>query len=385
MHVKKKIIFDAEPFCFGPISVTLNLIDYLKKETNLHEQYELILLGTGTSKQLAERSGLLDRIIECNTTSFDSLNEHIDLIKEADLFISTTNPHSINFLNKLQVQRIYIDTLFWLWGELRADFSQVTTYYIQRFFNMQEQLLKFSSHIPFCKVVNPLISYDLLDKQKDNFVLINLGGIDTIYYQTSGFYELLISKIYASVELQSHPIVVAGGGRTIEILKSLYERENLIIGCFGKKEFKDLFARCKKFISTPGLTSIYESHFLTKDVFFIPAQNYSQYLHMTYLRKYVKGVKGIHYDDYFPSLVIPEFLPEDKGVQLVKQLSEKLINDREAMNQLIKAIIDFLWDHKKAFCLNTELHFSDSGVKEIARDIIALCKNVETQLCISHS
>ncbi|MGL5264414.1 MAG: DegT/DnrJ/EryC1/StrS family aminotransferase [Candidatus Rhabdochlamydia sp.] len=372
--MKKIIIFDAEPFCFGPISITLNLIEYLRKETDIHEHCELVLLGIGTSKQLAEESQLLDRIIECNTTSFDSLNKHTDLIKKADLFVSVTNPHSINFLNGFQIKRIFIDTLFWLWGELRADFSQVKTYYIQRFFNVDEQLQKFSPYIPCYKIVQPLIAYNLLKEPEDDFTLINLGGIDTIYHQTSGFYEALISKIYTSIELKNYPIVVAGGGKTIELLKMRYERENLRIKCFGKQDFKNIFTRCKKFITASGLTSIHESHFLGKDVFFLPAQNYSQYLHMAYLRNHVKEVRGFHYDDYFSGSSIAEFLPEDDGIHLVKQLSEQLVNNRIAIDQLIIAIIEFLQAPKKVFRLSAELCFFDSGVKEIAKDIVTLFK-----------
>lgn len=370
--MKKTIIFDAEPFCFGPISIALNLIEYLRKETKLHEHCEFVLLGTGTSKQLAEASQLLDRIIECNTTSFDSLNEHAELIKKADLFISVTNPHSINFLNEFQIERLFIDTLFWLWGELRADFSQVKTYYIQQFFNIHEQLQKFLQYIPCYKIVQPLIAHNLLKEPEEDFILINLGGIETVYHQTSGFYEALISEICTSIPLKNYPIVVAGGGKTIELLKARYERENLRIGCFGKQEFKNLFTRCRKFITAPGLTSIHESHFLGKDVFFLPAQNYSQYLHMVYLRKDVKEVKGLHYDDCFSYPSIAEFLPEEDGIHLVKQLSGQLINNRAAMDQLIRAVIEFLQAPKTVFCLSRELCFSGSGVKEIAKDIVSL-------------
>lgn len=376
--MRKPIIFDAEPFCFGPISTTLNLVDYLKKkQTDLCKRHELILLGTGTSKQLAEATSLFDVIIECNTTSFESLNEHASLIKEAAVFVSTTNPHSINFLNQFKTKRIYIDTLFWLWGELRADFSQVTTYYIQRFFNIQKQLNKFSSNIPSYKVVNPLIAYDLkATSEEGEFTLINLGGIDTIYHKTSPFYNELIQRIFSSDHLKAHSIVVAGGGKTIENLRSRYQRENLKIDCFGKKEFKDLFTRCKKFITTPGLTSIHESHFLSKDVFFLPAQNYSQYLHMTYLRKHLEGVKGMHYDDIFRASTIPEALPEDDGIQLVKQLNEKWMNDEMGVNHLIQSIEEFLDAPKNPFSISQELSFHYSGVEDIGKDLATLCSEI---------
>ena len=372
--MKKIILFDAEPFCFGPISTTLNLVEYLKKRTAISQSHDLVLLGTGTSRQLAEVSGVFDGIIECNTTSFNDLTKQASLIEQAELFVSTTNPHSINFLNAFTTKRIFIDTLFWLWGELRADFSKVTTYYIQRFFNIKKQLEKFSPYLTEKKVVNPLICFDLEKGKEENFTLINLGGIDTIYHKTSGFYETLINYLYACEELYDFPIIVAGGGDTIKRLHHLYERKNLTIQCFGKQEFKDLFCRCSKFISTPGLTSIHESHFLEKDVFFLPSQNYSQYLHLTYLKKKIPGVCGQDYIDLLDMPAIPEGLPEEEGIRLVKKQSNTLIANLKAMKKLLQAIIHFQKSPKRSFSLIADLAFTYSGVIDIGNDILTLCK-----------
>lgn len=46
------IIFDAEPFCFGPISTTLNVVEKLKRRNKLIPDIQFILLGTLTSSQL---------------------------------------------------------------------------------------------------------------------------------------------------------------------------------------------------------------------------------------------------------------------------------------------------------------------------------------------
>lgn len=372
--MRKTILFDAEPFCFGPISTTLNLVEYLKRQTKIGQSHDLMLLGTGTSRQLAEATGAFDSILECDTTSFEDLEKHASLIENADLFVSTTNPHSINFLNRFSTKRIFIDTLFWLWGELRADFSGVTTYYIQRFFNIQNQLERFGRYLPKAKVVNPLICFDLKKVAEESFILINLGGIDTVYHKTTGFYEMLIGAIAGCEELYDFPIIVAGGGETIKRLHLRYERKNLKIQCFGKKEFGDLFCRCSKFVTTPGLTSIHESHFLGKDVFFLPPQNYSQYLHLTYLQQKIPDVYGCHYADLLDRPSIPEGLPEEEGVRLVKELSNALISNPSAMNNLLRAFVQFKKNTHRTFSLCEDLAFTHSGVIEIGNDILSLCK-----------
>lgn len=373
--MKKLILFDAEPFCFGPISTMLNLIDYIAKETSLKEEYALVLLGTGTSKQLAEKNDFLDDIISCNTTSFEDLEKVSSLIQECSLFISTTNPHSINFLNQYSCKRFYIDTLFWLWGHLRADFSNVTTYYMQRFFNIDQQIKKFSTTIPHYKVVNPLIAYDLKKKEEKDYILINLGGIDNIYMKTSPFYDTFVRKISQSKIFQNKKTIIAGGGETIQRLKKNYQSQNLQIDCFSKEEFKQLFTSCKKFITTPGLTSIHESHFLKKDLFFLPPQNYSQYLHLQYLKKHLPLVNGKQYEELGKYSPIPEHLIEEEGIALVRKNIDKFLQEPSEWQKLFFAMETFILDSSFPFQVPACLDFDSSGVVEIGNDIVKLCHN----------
>lgn len=372
--LKKVILFDAEPFCFGPISTTINLVNFLRDKTNICDKFDLVLLGVGTSKQLAEASKVFDRIYDCNSTLTTELEKFSKIISKAALYISTTNPHAVNFLKNFKTKLYYIDTLFWMWGELRADFRHVDRYFIQRFFNIDKQLAIYREHINCFQVVNPLISHKLHKKIEEKFILINLGGMDTVYHKTSKFYHIFVEEMYNNYKLQGTDIVIAGGGDSIKELKSLYSnRKNLIIDCFGKSEFEDLFAKCIKFISAPGLTSINESYYIAKDVLFLPPQNYSQYLNLKYLRYNVPAVKSISYEDLFNVEKIQEYLPEEDGIVLIKRLSERLINDSIAMRQLFITIEEFIEAPKNKFDLPPEVTFSCSGVKYIGKEI---CKNL---------
>lgn len=115
---KLTLIFDADPFCFGPISTTLYIVEQLKSRKKIPEDSKLVLLGTLTTTQLAEKSGLFDEIYECNTTSPDSLMKYKTIISEAHLYISNTNLLSIEFVASIGTPVIYVDTLFWMWDTL---------------------------------------------------------------------------------------------------------------------------------------------------------------------------------------------------------------------------------------------------------------------------
>ncbi len=372
---KPYIIFDAEPFCFGPISTTINLVSYLKSCTDIGNSHTLVLLGTGTSKQLATASSVFDIIIECNTTELSELERHKDRIFGASIYISTTNPHPITFLKNTKVPIFYIDTLFWMWSELRSNFKGLQKYFIQRFFNIDKQLDYFRDNISNPHVVSPLISHRLKKTKEDDYVLINLGGMDTVYHKTATFYDALVKCISQSTNMQRHRIVIAGGGKTIVSLREKYSRINLEIDCFGKRDFEELFTKCKKFISAPGLTSMHESYIAHKDVFFLPPQNYSQFLNLKYMQNGIKGIKSINYQELLNIEDIPERLPEEEGIALVKALSAKLSQNDTCMLKLISALEKFLEDDNNRIKLPDELAFTSSGVEEIATEILKLCRH----------
>src|SRR5688500_6435890 len=107
------IIFDAEPFCFGPISTTLNIIRELRALAPRSE-LRIVLLGTLTSRQLADASDLVDDVIECDTSDEALLLSHRRLIESADLYLSNTNFNSVKLLQKhgITTPVAFVDTLF---------------------------------------------------------------------------------------------------------------------------------------------------------------------------------------------------------------------------------------------------------------------------------
>ncbi|MDR0922999.1 MAG: hypothetical protein LBN31_01420, partial [Hungatella sp.] len=172
--MNKYIIIDADPFCFGPISTSLNIVRELKKRVF---PYEIVLLGINTTVQLAESTGLFDRIVSFNTTDEEEFIKNGELIQNAQLYLSNTNAASIQYLNQYYplVRKIFVDTLFWMWDKLYADFRSVEKYYIQNFYGVKEQLETFQGLIINEEVVNPIINIQAkYQSEKEDTILVNL-------------------------------------------------------------------------------------------------------------------------------------------------------------------------------------------------------------------
>lgn len=370
------IIFDADPFCYGPISTTLNLVRYLKEHKSFQNAYKFILLGTNTTRQLAENTGLFDEILECNTTQHEELSKYDELVKLSKLYISNTNPTSIQYFKKHKIPKIYIDTLFWMWDDLKTDFLAGERVYIQNFVLLDRQIQKFANKLGQYTIVNPLINTEICRSlpEKD-FILINFGGIETVYANTTPFYELFMDLLVHSNFFLENKFIIAGGGKTIKKMKEKYEscfQNILCINSFGQREFIDLVVRAKKYITSPGLTSFYECCFLEKDVFFLPPQNYSQYLQLSYYKKNLNHVQGLLWSEIEGYHNIEEQLPENLGIEKVQAAVKFFMDSHDDQQRMIESLDKFLNAPKFNIFFESKFKFDYSGVIDIANDIVKI-------------
>ncbi len=357
------IIFDAEPFCFGPISTTLNVVEQLKYRNKLKPETKFILLGTLTSSQLGQKSGLFDAIYECDTTSTTELAHHSALISGASLYISNTNPNSISFVASLGTPIIYIDTLFWMWNHLAVDLNDIEKTFIQNFHGVEHNIEKFRNKLGNYQIIPPIIHRSLQqctdDDNQSEGVLITLGGIDTVYVDTTDFYYIFLKELLSLPNLKNEPhITIAGGGKTIGNLAELFAKThpNITIGCFERQDFLQKLRRARKVLANPGLTTFYECITLNKDVFFLPPQNYSQQLQLeVYLKNYYSYDYGFLWQSEYGYPTIPTYVPEIEGLELIKTCNDLFINNPMEIKRAMDMINLFLKKEKNSNHFNHEI------------------------------
>ncbi|MDC9580304.1 hypothetical protein PSI15_01715 [Xenorhabdus sp. PR6a] len=381
------IIFDADPFCFGPISTTLNVVEKLKCRNKFISGTKFILLGTLTSSQLGQKSGLFDAIYECDTTSVSELSRYAELISGADLYISNTNPNSINFVSKLDTPIIYIDTLFWMWDNLQVDLHQTEKTFIQNFHGIERNIERFQDKLGTYQVIPPILhsslqQYMMDERMTDDHppegVLITLGGIDTVYADTTDFYYHFLKELLSIPYLQQETkITIAGGGKTIVNLAEMFAKTHphIDIGCFARQDFLQKLHRAHKVLANPGLTTFYECVALNKDVFFLPPQNYSQQLQLdVYLQHYYSHEHGFLWQSEYGYPDIPLYLPEKEGLALIKKCNDLFINTPTERKRAMDMISQFLAKEKNNINFCHDIFQSDISendmIQKSADDII---------------
>ncbi|WP_047685336.1 hypothetical protein [Xenorhabdus sp. NBAII XenSa04] len=348
------IIFDAEPFCFGPISTTLNVVEKLKRRNKLIPDIQFILLGTLTSSQLGEKSGLFDAIYECDTTSVTALSSYSELISGASLYIINTNINSIDFISKFNIPIIYIDTLFWMWNNLHVDLHKTEKTFIQDFHGIEHNIERFHDKLGNYQVIPPILHSSLqqcmVDDHPPEGILITLGGIDTVYADTTNFYYHFLEELLSIPCMQNETnITIAGGGKTITNLAEMFAKTHphIHIGCFARHDFLQKLHRARKILANPGLTTFYECISLNKDVFFLPPQNYSQQLQLdVYLQNYYSDEYGFLWQPEYGYPDIPPYLPEKDGLALIKKCNNLFINNPTERKRAMNKINQFLEKEK---------------------------------------
>lgn len=347
MNAPVRIVFDADPFCFGPISTTLNIVDQLRTRGRLPDGVRLVLLGTLTSRQLGEKSALLDDVFECNTTSRDALLAHAELIAGAALYVTNTNPASIAIAAELGTPVIYVDTLFWMWNEVAPEVRLADHVFVQVFHGIERNLARLHAPDDRLTVVPPIISAHARKATSlSDEVLITLGGIDTVYAQSTDFWFTFLEEVLSLEALADHPnIVIAGGGHTIGRLKTFLSAHfpHVTVDCFDKPAFLTHLACARKVLASPGLTTFYECQALDKDVFFLPPQNYSQQLQLdTYLSHYYTPEHGLLWEASAGYPVISPHLPELEGIRRIEACTQRFIASPDERKRALAKVAAFL-------------------------------------------
>lgn len=301
----KTVIFDADPFCFGPISTTLNVARELRACPGYRDA-RFVLLATGTSHQLARIGEGMDEIIECDTTKPDALLAHRALIESASVYVANTNFLAVHALldSHVRVPIVFIDTLYWMWDQHDPYLDRVHTVVAQDFWGVRERAAALPPGVRRPHVVPPLIRCrPPSPPARRDLILVNLGGIENVYssadceYHAPRLVEAVLQAVDAIPALRGREKLICGGGLTIgKIAAAFASAERCIrVDTLSQTEFLDQLARASHFLTLPGLTSLVEGEAAGANAFLLLPQNYSQYRQLELARAHLPHVRGLNF------------------------------------------------------------------------------------------
>ncbi|MCB0617892.1 MAG: hypothetical protein KDC32_11865 [Saprospiraceae bacterium] len=371
---KKHILFQAAPFCFGPIATTLNVVRELAGSG-----HHLTLIGEGPTHDLLDREDFeFDKLPASTVKPFSEELEQ--LIREADLVVSNTDPPFAAACIRRGAKVVVIDTLFWMWDHIDPILLQSDSYIIQNFIGVEQQMARIGRPQNLL-VVGPLTQKQeqpIPQGERDNFLLVSLGGCDCnlVAKESDPYPEIICRLIECVLEQESLDIEVmlATGERSANALCA--KTASVQIGTFSNKEHVDLIRRAKGVMLSPGLTGSMEVFEGGTPVFFLPPQNYSQVLQMKAFRRSEVAGHSFSWFDVYPELAPPPYLPEEEAVAIVRDAIGKCIQDEKTWTTFYQTVKAFLetgiqnFDPTPGYRLRTRLGID--GVRKASERILQI-------------
>lgn len=294
-----------------------------------------------------------------------------------ELAIDVLDPEIAIILKKIGINVFYIDSLPFMWTEADLIPFNVDIYFAQKCVNMNNRAQKILMNVNNLKWINPIIpdiKFNDSNVKKYN-VVVNLGGMHSPYGDGEEYIKLVVVNLLNELLkiYKSDQILVTCGSKANKSVKNILNQNNvkgIKVKTLKQIEFLEYVKNCDLFITSPGMTTIYETCGLDKNTIILPPQNLSQFYNKEFAKKLIKKLKVIEWNkDDLEFEYIKNFieLGEEKVVEIIYQNIKSALND-ENYNLKIKFII------RETLKMNFEgqniITYNENGTNEIVNKIL---------------
>jgi hypothetical protein len=332
----------AAPFCYGPVSTTLNVIRHL-----VRYGHKMVMIDEGPTGELIRRSGLPVECVSFSTVPPFS-SELIEAIKQADLVVSNTDPIFAAESLKYNPHTVVVDTLFWMWDDMDDSLLDCDLFIIQNFSNMEAQIERLGRPSQMV-VTGPLMSMPenpIPFNERENMIHVSLGGchcslVDGACDPYPSMILSVIEEIGSTIPQGCRVVFTAGeqavcalgGKKPIVEMMTLSNDENVA-----------LMRKARASLLSPGLTGAMEAFAAQTPVFFLPPQNYSQVLQLEQYRENGVAPHSFTWSDVYPDFRLPPYMPEEEAVNRVREIVGRFCSDTDAIAALKQRLKTFFTD-----------------------------------------
>jgi hypothetical protein len=337
----RTILLQAAPFCFGPISTLLNVIQGL-----VRPNYRLIIIEEGPTRDLIRRSGLpLERVALTTAPPFSP--ELGELIDQADLVVSNTDPVFAAACMERGAKVIVVDTLFWMWDHIPPILLEAERYIVQDFGDAEAQFKRLGRPQDFLQV-GALTSHQpppVPLTRRVSSIHVSFGGCDCLLVDPQrdpypGLMLELLENALAAALPHRWDVLLCCGDRTACSLQPRDKR--ITVSTLSNQDYLKSMRQAKAALLSPGLTSTLEVLQAETPVFFFPPQNYSQVLQLSAYRKANVAPYSFTWADAYPEFALPPYLPEEEAVARVRTVIDRFGGDVAAQDTLRRKLVEFL-------------------------------------------
>ena len=365
------IVGSAVNFGLGPVGKLSSIISLTEKYTN---DIKWFGIGDKLDESIFEKNVFTKKLWSKNKEEIKKF------IKEnkIDLAVNVLDPDLAILLEKLGVKVFYVDSLPFLWTESDLVPFNVTKYFAQKCVNMNDRANAIMSKVKNLIWVDPISPEILDEKIEDKYeVLINLGGMHSPYGKGEEYIELVLINLLQELTKkynEERMLITSGTEANKAIKNSLIKHgfDRVTAKTLKQKEFIKNVVKCDLFITSPGMTTIYETCRYNKKTIILPPQNLSQFYNTEYAKKLIKYLKTIDWNkeelnfDYLSKYLS---FGEEKVVEIIYQNIKKALEEDEYKTKLKNIIKKTLDDE---FLSREIIEFKGNGTEQIVDEILAL-------------
>ena len=378
--MKRNIIIGTNNFGLGPVGKVSSIV------TGLSDEYSFFACGNEFDLNIFKDGTFKD-------TLFSKDKEKIaNFIKKHKInyAIVVLDVELATILMDLNVKVIFVDSLPFMWTQADIDEGllplDATVYCAQKCCNLTDASKKVLAQVKNLKWINPIQSK--FEKKyrpyKEEYIHINVGGLHSPIGNGESYIKTVIIpllKIFKSEKI----IITCGTTAKISILNELknegIDSRNIKVETLQQKDFISSINNAKLFLTSPGLTTIYETESLHKPTIILPPQNLSQFYNIEYAKKILDEYKTINWDtqklnlDYLQSILPKgETYVVDKIYEFITELVNSNFENKfiERFNLMLKQ------DYKKKEKSNFKIE--GNGVEDIRKILINLIEGETNEI-----
>lgn len=372
---KEGILICTVNFGLGPVGKVASIV------YNLKDKFDFYACGNKFDLSIFKDDMFKDYLF---SRKKEELKKFIDKynIKYA---ISVLDGELLNTLQELNVKVLFVDSLPFMWTQADVDEGLIPInadfYCAQKCINVTEDSKKVLSQIKNLKWINPIqiksdIEYTPFDT---DYAVINVGGLHSPIGNGESYIKtILIPTIDVLLNENLHVIVTCGAKAKETIIEVFDEYnlkyKNLKIETLEHNKFISSIKNSKLFITSPGLTTIYETSYLLKPTILLPPQNLSQFYNIEYAKKIFNEYKVLNWETSKLNLdYLKEILPKgetyvvDKVYEYITELVDS--DYTKKFKSRFSEIIKQKYNKKLASDFVVEGNGSDD-IKEILLQLI---------------
>ena len=351
-----KVLACAVGFGLGPNGKLSSIVNY-------NSQYEWYACGDELDLSIYEKSPFIDTCWSKDKKVLENFIKKYDLKYAIDIL----DQNLAVFFKNIGLKVIYVDSIPFMWTKADLIPYEVDYYCAQKYpdYSMNSALEPIKHFI----WINP-ITLKKMSPKTNGGIVINFGGLHSPFGEGKEYFEIIMKVLLSS--LPNKNIHITGGKNVVKLTKELFPK--LSCSTYIHEDFLKLVSSAELFITSPGLTTIYETCGMDIKTIIIPPQNLSQFYNILIAEKICKNVKILKWNYDNLSLKHLKSFNNKTEEETVKYIYEQISNLSADENYIARFKQYVSIKLKDNFIMNKSENFNGNGVTEISEILRKITK-----------